>query len=176
MKHPRTRELLEYLDAQRAELRAAFESVPTLQRDRVPAGGWSAAGIIEHLAIVEKRISSRLTVLIAEASVAGLGAEPSSEPLLSSLDVGRVADRKSRAAAPEATHPTGLSADAAWAALEEAGKQVRGVLHANDGLALGTLSMPHPLFGPWSAWHWLAFVGAHEARHAAQIRGIIDAG
>jgi hypothetical protein len=45
-------------------------------------------------------------------------------------------------------------------------------LNASDRLALGTLSMPHPLFGPLSAYHWLAFVGGHEARHAAQIREI----
>jgi hypothetical protein len=84
--------------------------------------------------------------------------------------------RAHRAQAPEAIHPTGLSADAAWNALEEAGKHVREVLNASDGLALGTLSMPHALFGPLSASHWLAFVGAHEARHAAQIREIIHAG
>ncbi len=49
---------------------------------------------------------------------------------------------------------------------------MRDVLHAGDGLAIGTLSLPHPLFGPLTAYHWLAFVGAHEARHAAQIREI----
>jgi hypothetical protein len=174
MRHPRTRELLEYLDEQRAVLRAAFEAVPALQRDRAPAADrWSVAGNIEHLAIVETRVSARLSALIAETKAAGLlGAEPSSEPVLPSIDVGRAADRKTRLAAPEAIQPTGLSADAAWNALDEAGKRVRDVLNASDGLALGTLSMPHPLFGPLSAYHWLAFVGGHEARHAAQIREI----
>jgi hypothetical protein len=176
MKHPRTRELLEYLDAQRAVLRAAFEAVPAPQRDCAPAAGrWSAAGNIEHLAIAEARVSARLSALIAEAKVAGLGAEPSSEPVLPGINVAQVADRQTRSTAPEAIQPTGLSAEAAWDALEEAGKRVREVLNASDGLALGTLSMPHPLFGPLSAYHWLAFVGAHEARHAAQIREITHA-
>ena len=33
---------------------------------------------------------------------------------------------------------------------------------------------PHPLFGPLSAYHWFAFIAAHEARHAAQIREIVS--
>jgi hypothetical protein len=37
------------------------------------------------------------------------------------------------------------------------------------------VSMPHSVFGPSSAYHWFAFVGAHEARHAAQIREIAGA-
>ena len=173
MKHPRTQELLQYLDEQRAVLRAAFEAVPATQRDLVPAPGrWSAAGNIEHLAIVEARVSARLSALLAEARAAGLGPEPDPSPVIPTLDAGRAMDRKTALTAPEALAPTGLSAEAAWAALEEAGTKVREVLHASDGLAIGTLSLPHPLVGPLTAYHWIAFVGAHEARHAAQIREI----
>ncbi len=174
MKHPRTEELLQYLDAQRAILQAAVDSVAPAQRDRIPATGrWSVAGNLEHLAIVETRVSGRLSALITEAREAGLGLETNLEPVIPTLDVGRVLGRQTPAAAPDALLPTGLSANAAWAALEEAGQKVRDVVTASDGLALGTLSLPHPLFGPLSAYHWLAFVGAHEARHAAQIREIV---
>ena len=60
--HPRTRELHDYLDAQRTVLRDAFEALPASIRD-VPPGAdqWSAAGIVEHLAIVERRIARVLT-------------------------------------------------------------------------------------------------------------------
>jgi hypothetical protein len=173
--HPRTRELQEYLDEQRSVLRAAFDAVPAPLRNRPPAEGrWSPAAIIEHLAIVEARVSARLGALISEARARGLGAEPSSEPVLPTINVGQVVDRRTRFTAPEAIQPTGLSAEAAWTALEEAGKGVRNLMKASDGLALGTVSMPHPVFGPSSAYHWFAFVGAHEARHAAQIREIAD--
>jgi len=173
--HPRTRELLEYLDQQRAGLRTAFDAIPAALRDRAPAEGrWSTAAIIEHLAIVEVRVSARLSSLIAEARASGLGAEPSLEPVLPTINVGQVVDRRTRFTAPDAIQPTGLGADAAWTALEEAGKGVRDLMNASDGLALGTVSMPHPVFGPSSAYHWFAFVGAHEARHAAQIREIAD--
>jgi hypothetical protein len=171
--HPRTRELLDYLDQQRAVLRTAFDAIPAPLRDRAPAEGrWSTAAIIEHLALVEARVSARLAPRISEARASGLGAEPSLEPVLPTINVGQIVDRGTRVTALEATRPTGLGADAAWTALEEAGKGVRDLVHASDGLALGTVSMPHPVFGPVSAYHWFAFVGAHEARHAAQIREI----
>jgi len=49
---------------------------------------------------------------------------------------------------------------------------VRQMLRAADGLALGQVTMPHPLLGEMTAYEWLATLGTHEARHAAQIREI----
>jgi hypothetical protein len=63
-----------------------------------------------------------------------------------------------------------LAADAAWEELERGGRAVREAAGAGDGLALGTVYHPHPQFGPLSLYQWIAFVGAHEGRHAAQIR------
>jgi hypothetical protein len=31
---------------------------------------------------------------------------------------------------------------------------------------------PHPAWGPLNLYQWLAFVGAHEARHLAQISAL----
>ena len=68
--------------------------------------------------------------------------------------------------------PKGLSAEEAWAALEQAGVAVKEALAAGDGLALDAVMHEHPLFGPQSAYYWFAFLAAHEGRHAAQIREI----
>ena len=169
--HPRTRELLEYLDTQRAELRAAFDAVPLASRDQPPAPGqWSAVAVIEHLAIVDGRISKVLATKIAEGRAAGVGPETSTDAILPSINVGLVLDRTTRVTAPEVLRPTGLDADAAWAALERATVAVRAAVVECDGLALSTITHRHPLFGPLSLYYWIAFVGAHEARHAAQIR------
>lgn len=173
--HPRTRELLDYLDRQRDVLRVAFDGVPPPLRDRVPAPGrWSTAGVIEHLAIVEEGVAKRLAARIAEARAESLGPETTTDPVLPTLDIAHLLDRTTRFTAREALLPTGLRADAAWAALEHAGDAVRETLKANDGLALGAVSMPHPRFGPTPLYYFFAFVGAHEARHAAQIREIVD--
>jgi hypothetical protein len=169
--HPRTDELLQYLDVQRAVLRAAFDAVPEEARNRPPAPGqWSPVGIVEHLAIANGRIARMIAKTAAEARAAGLGPETSRDPILPAVDVAFVVDRVTRVTAPEVLHPTGLDADAAWAALERSTVAVRDAIATADGLALSEVSFPHPLLGPLSLYTWIAFVGAHEARHALQIR------
>jgi hypothetical protein len=173
--HPRTHELLDYLERQRAVLRAAFDAVEPSYRDRAPAPGrWSAAGCVEHLAIVEQLIAKRLTTNVASAGEAGLGPETSAEPILPTVNVAMVLNRGTKVNAPDPIQPTGLAADASWAAIERSRVVLRDAVTACDGLAIGGVSWPHPLFGPMSAYQWIAFHGAHEARHAAQIREIAE--
>ena len=168
--HPRTRELIDYLDTQRAALRKAYDAVPAGLRDRKPAPDrWSAANIVEHLAIVEGRIAGRFAGLIAEARANGLAAETATDPILPSVDLSKVGDRTTRINAPDPIQPTGLTADAAWTALEASRAALKETLNAGDGLAIGTISSPHPLFGPMPLYQWYAFLGAHEARHTAQL-------
>jgi hypothetical protein len=174
--HPRICELREYLDQQRALLQAAVEAVPSGRRNEAPEPGrWSTANVLEHLAVVEDGIAKRLARRIAEARVEGLGPETHHEPVLPTLSLRHLRDRTTRLAAPEAVAPTGLGAEAAWLALEQAGSAVRQALATGDGLALGTVFLPHPRFGQMSVYYFFAFVGAHEARHAAQIREIAEA-
>jgi hypothetical protein len=169
--HTRIRELLEYLDAQRVMLRDAFDAVPASRRDAAPAPGcWSTAGIVEHLAIVEGRLAGFLKARIEKARADGLAAETSTDPILPTIDVSRVLNRSTRVNAPEAVVPAGMPADAAWAALERSGVSLRDVFRSGDGLALGSITFPHPLFGPLTVYEWIAVAAAHEARHAAQIR------
>ncbi len=167
--HPRTQELLDHLDKQRAIMCAAFDAVPPDRRDRAPAEGrWSVANAVEHTAIVEGRIAA----MINSAIETGLPPEPSTDPIVPTIDDSRVRDRTRRVHAPEVAHPRGLSAAEAWTQLEQAGAMLRHAVMRADGLALGEASMPHPLFGPLSLHHWVVFAGAHEVRHAAQIREI----
>ena len=176
--HPRTQELLQYLDAQRAVLRAAFDAVPADLRAKEPSPGrWSPNAIIEHLAIVDGRVAGLLSMKITEGRANGsLGPDPNTDPVLPTVDVSYVLDRTTRVTAPEPIRPTtALDADAAWAALEQATAAVRASVMEGDGLALDTIMHPHPRFGPISLYHWIAVVGAHEARHAAQIRECVAA-
>jgi hypothetical protein len=174
--HPRTQELLDYLERQRAAFREAFDAVPAALRDRPPAPGkWSVAACVEHIAIVEQLVAKRLTTHVDTARAAGLGAETSTDPILPQLNVSWVLNRDTKVNAPEPIHPTGLSADAAVAALEQSNIVLRDAVKACDGVALGGVSWMHPMFGPLTAYQWLAFHGAHEARHAVQIREIAEA-
>ena len=76
-------------------------------------------------------------------------------------------------AAPEPVLPRGeLTAAAALAALAESRRALTDAASAADGLALGTITFPHPLMGSLTLYQWILFVGQHELRHAGQIRSI----
>ena len=173
--HPRTRELLDYLDAQRAVLRDAFDDVPSALRDTAPPGRWSAAANVEHLAITEERISGFLRARLDRAIAEGLGRDDATDPILQTLGLEKVLNRETRVNAPDIARPTGLPSADAWAKLETSGVLVRDLARSADGLALGAVTFPHPLFGPLSVYQWFGFIGAHEGRHAAQIRELAAA-
>jgi hypothetical protein len=174
--HPRVDELLKHLDHHQAEFRKAYESVPKDRRNTKPAPDrWSAANVVEHVAIVNGRVAGRFAKQIAEARAGGHAPESAHDPILPTIDLARVLDRApaNRIQAPDPIQPTGLDADAAWAALEQSNAALKDALASGDGLALGTIMAPHPLFGPLSIYQWAAFTGAHQSRHAAQLREIV---
>jgi hypothetical protein len=175
--HPRTSELLHHLDTQHARLREAVDSVPRERRTAKPSPErWSVAEVIEHLSIVETRIERVFSAKLAEArSAARIGPERDTTPVVGTIDMDRLLDRTRRITAGEAALPTGkLDADAAWAALERARTALRDSVHAADGLALGDVVHPHPVLGPINLYQWIAFIGGHEARHAAQVLELRD--
>lgn len=175
--HTRTREVLTYLDTQRAVLERAVTAVPPELRERRPAPGrWSVAEILEHVALVESQISWLLATRIDEARAAGLGPEREVSPVLPTLDLTRVLDRSRRLAAGDSTQPrAGLDASSAEIALTHAREALRGTILSADGLALAQLSAPNPVLGSLNAYQWVLFAGAHEARHAEQIREVAAA-
>lgn len=175
--HPRTREVLEHLDRYHSELLRAVNAVPTALRDREPAQGrWSVAGVLEHLAIVNEGIANRLSSALAVAREAGLSAEGDEGSVLRSLDIGMVLDRgRPRVASPQSQPASSVDAHAALAHYERAHEAVCNLVREYDGLAIGSVHAPHPAFGALDMYQWLLFVGAHEGRHAEQIREIGDA-
>lgn len=172
--HARIQELLLYLDDTGADLRAAVDSVPQPLRGRKPAPDrWSVAEVLEHLSLVEQRIAKMAAAQIQAGRTGGLGPDMNTVGALESFDAHRVVDRSRPQIAAEANLPhQGLDEPAAWAALAEAREAVRTAVLGGDGLNLGELVVPHSVMGRMNLYHWVAFIGAHELRHAAQIREI----
>lgn len=172
--HPRTSEVLDHLDTNRAALERALAGVPEALRERRPAPErWSVAEVIQHLALVEGRITQLLASLIDEARAAGLGPENETSPVTPTLDLAGLANRSSRITANEASQPrANLDADAAWAMLEQRRAELRALVHSADGLALEQVTALSPTRRELNAYQWILFVGGHEARHTAQIREI----
>lgn len=174
MMHPRLAEILAHVERERAALRTTVASIPADRHASVPpAGGWSVLGVLEHLGATEARIVGLLQKKVGEAREAGLARETETTPLLGTMQLERLLDRTNKLAAPEATQPKGTpDLESAWTALDRSRAALRAFIADVDGLALRDVTHPHLYFGPLDAYTWLAFVGSHEARHAAQIREI----
>lgn len=170
--HPCINEVLSYLDVERRALEEAVSAVPPALRERRPtADRWSVSEILEHLALVETRITALLAGRIDAARAAGLGPAREIDPVLPTLDLETILDRSRPLVASEAAQPTGSQdSDAALAELARARGVLREIVLSADGLALEEVIVPHPRFGPLNVYQWLLFVGGHEARHTAQIR------
>ena len=172
--HPRTEELLNFLLTSQIRLREAVDAVPPAKRHaEPPPGRWSVGQVLEHLAIVESGIARLIRKRVGDARAAGLGAEQEVSSVLWSLDVARVLDRNQRLEAPERVMPKQqLGADEAWHHLATANADARLAVSDTDGLAIGGITQPHPSLGTLNLYQWIVFIGAHELRHAAQIREI----
>jgi len=172
--HPRTAEVLNYLEQTRTELRAAVDAVPPPARNTTPAvDQWSVAQVLDHLAIVHRRVAAVVTKWIAEARANGLAPETATSSVLNTIPTERILDRTRKVPAPEAIIPRSeVDAETAWTELEQSHDQLRAALLSGDGLALEQVVQPHPALGPINLYQWLLFEGSHEARHTLQVREI----
>jgi hypothetical protein len=171
---PRTREVLGYLERSRSELEQSVFAIPDRLRSQRPSeGAWAVAEILEHLNLVETRIAHLLADGIARARAAGLGPERETSPVIPSVPLARLLDRTERLVARENALPSGrVSADEGWQQLQSTRGELRATVLGADGLALSELVLPHPRLGPLNVYQWVVFVGAHENRHAAQVREV----
>jgi hypothetical protein len=167
--HPRLTELLDYIDHQAADLRATFLDVPVERRDLRPASGrWSPAEAMHHVVIVERRLTPLLGRLIEQAR--SLGPERDDSSVLAIIRPQRFVSRDKRIVTQEVFEPRDTNAATLLSEFDEGRGALRDVIVAGDGLALGEVSAPHPALGQLTGYGWIAFVGSHAARHAAQIR------
>ncbi len=163
MNHPRTTELVQFIDAHRAALRATVNAVPVVHRDRRPAPNrWSVAECLEHVAIVETVVAGRLAAGF-EAARDQLGPETEAGAIIDDTFVSRIMDRSSRFKTGAPSVPTGtLDAEAAWRALEASRRTFRDLLDCADGLDVRAIEAKHPYFGALSFHQWAQFIGAHD--------------
>jgi uncharacterized damage-inducible protein DinB len=174
--HPRTEEVINYLDTERTALRDAVERVsPELRNQQPGADRWSVAQVLQHLLIIEKRIGLGMTKWVTDARRGGIGAEAETASVMNSLPLQLITDRSQRRNSPEEVRPSGdIDAESAWAALQQSRASLRAAFLAGDGLALSQVIQPHPVLGPINLYQWMLFVGSHEIRHTAQVIEIAE--
>ncbi len=167
-------EILSYLEETRVGLRAAVDAAPRADRERKPAPDrWSVAEVIEHLAIVENRVTARLGEALEQGRAAGVVTAGGPVPALDRDLLAHAGDRTGRfKTSPPAEPRGGLDTEAAWSTLETSRQAFERLLHRANGLDVSGIVAPHPFFGPLSFYQWAVFLGAHDTRHASQIREI----
>ena len=165
------------LDLGHADLKTALDMIPLDSRGwRSAPERWSANEIVDHLAVVERRIAKLMSTQLAAAVEKGLGRETDDSSVMGMMRMDRLLDRRRPITSSEASQPRGgVDANTAWADFEAANASIRGVVLAADGMALGEITVPHPVLGPLNLYQWVLFVGGHESRHAIQVREIAQA-
>ncbi len=169
--HPPLQELADLLDRERAALLAARARVPPADRERRPAPDvWSPAELLEHLRLVEAGSARLLARRLERAREAGLGPETDPRSRLGAAALADLADDAERKTAPEpVAPPAGVRAADAEAGLAATREQLRALLAAADGLALGRVRATHLRFGELDFYAWLEFLALHERRHVRQM-------
>ena len=164
-------DIYDEIDAVRARLMARAESLtPEQAAFRPQPESWTPAELLEHLSLTESGICRMFEIMLSRPGVAdaGNGFQPFSLDELAAQAAGRMFQ------APERIAPQGKTT---LAASLESLKQSRAAMHALrpriEAADLSQQTMPHPAFGPINGYQWLAFLGAHEARHAAQLKRIL---
>ena len=172
--HPRIQEVVTVLDETREALRNAIAGIPPEKHSVRPSDErWSVAEVVEHLGMVESRIAHMIAEKIDVARQSGLPAETDATPVAPMMDINAVINRSKPITASEASQPrAGLSTDDGMKILTERRSALRDAVTAADGLALGTVEIPHARLGTLNVYQWLIFLAGHEARHTDQIREV----
>jgi DinB family protein len=171
--HTHLTTVLSRLDAARASLRGAIDTVPpAMQRQRPATDRWSCAEVLEHLTLVEQIFGGRI-VKALDAARSGLSPEAHPRAPLPDAVEQRMVDRVNKRQAPDTAQPTGtVDIASGWATLEGHHSSLRVALTRCDGLALSQVTLDHPFFGTMNVYQWVELMAAHEGRHTAQIREI----
>ncbi|HYY42055.1 MAG TPA: DinB family protein [Pyrinomonadaceae bacterium] len=162
-------------DAIRSRLSArAAELNEAQQNFRPTADAWSPAEIVEHLALIEGRLTKLFSMMLHKLESAATEAGATARPMQPfSLDE-FAGQARQRFNAPEEVRPSGgvklADALAQLQASRAALNALRPRVEAVDG---ATATYQHPAFGALNLYQWLAFIGAHEERHLRQLERLL---
>ncbi len=170
----RVARLEEELTRVRREFESALQAVPADRLHRAPAGAWTPAQIVWHVAKVERgvaRMIERLDAAIGPMATVPPG--PRSEQVLHLLDSVKFHDRDRKLTAPEPLRPPAtidlVAERARWA---DGRLQLLDAIR-QSGPRLSLIRYDHPFFGTFDGWRWTLMIARHEERHLLQLREVV---
>jgi uncharacterized damage-inducible protein DinB len=171
-------EIFDEIERTRARLFETVEGLTAEQQGfRPEPDRWSAAQLCDHLSIVEGNVLKLLSKVLAKAEESG-ASPPSSDAPFAPVSIEEFAERTRgvKLDAPEAVRPGDSRPIAeSLAALRDSRAALHALRPRLERLDAHALRFPHPSWGPLNLYQWLLFVGAHEARHLAQIEALKEA-
>jgi hypothetical protein len=166
-------EIYESLEQSRERLRRSVEGLTAGQETYKPEPGrWSIAELVEHIATSEERIAGLFRQALARAEAEGR--TRAGDAPFAPVSLERFAERsRDKFEAPAMLRPAGNASIAdSLARLEASSTELRSLRPRFETLDCAAVRFPHPAFGPLDLYEWLAFCGAHEARHVSQIEAL----
>jgi hypothetical protein len=155
-------------NAVRRDLVARVEGLGEAQVN-ASEGGWTVAQIVEHLSIVEPRITGAI-----ERMLAAKDGDDRERKLFAPFSLDEYLEQaRGKIEAPESLHPTGLPLAEGLIRLK-ASRATLEALRPKFESADYSQVLKHPAFGMLNAAQWLAFLGMHEQRHLRQIDRILE--
>lgn len=160
--------------AVRSKLKATVTALSEAQLNALPDGEkWSISQIVEHVSMVNDgvfRICSKLLSKAEENGRMAGGFVVSTEFIEKATGSIGV-----KLEAPERVQPLNdAPLDESLAKLDENARALETLRDKFEKFDGTEPKFPHPYFGDLSAHEWFVLSGAHEGRHLAQIRRIID--
>ncbi|HYJ87693.1 MAG TPA: DinB family protein [Pyrinomonadaceae bacterium] len=128
---------------------------------------WSVAEIIQHLSLVEERVTKELGAAIAR--------QPQRVGFLRRLiPTSIVSSRLFRVKAPKGVNPIVVpQKDDAIQNFEQARRKLKALCDAHDVSRFKNLIFKHPFLGDIDGVATISFIGYHEHRHYKQIREVL---
>jgi hypothetical protein len=167
-------EIYAALDKMRSTVVDAVSSLSEEQANFRPSPEkWSATLIVEHLAKTESNLVRVVGKLLGKAEVENT---PSDGKINPPVSFAAIADRArtERFQAPAFIAPEGAASVAE--SLEQLSQSRAALLELRpriEAVDCSKVGYPHPAFGKFNLYQWLAFIGIHELRHLAQIENLL---
>ena len=159
---------LKRLDSVHQKLISAISPLePNIYAQRPAEGEWSVAEIVQHLCLVEGRVTKELEAAIAR--------EPQRVGFFRRLiPTSIVSLRLIRVKAPKAMNPLDSPArDQAMKNFDRARSNLKTLCAAHSEERFRNLVFTHPFLGDIDGVATISFIGYHELRHYKQIREVL---
>jgi hypothetical protein len=169
-------EIFGAIDETRSRLSKRVEGLSDAQESfRLAPDAWTIGEIVEHLSILEERLSRLFPMMVKKAKSSGV--EPSGQSFRPfALDNFVEQSLTEKYTAPETVRPTGsLSVKDSLARMRRSRAELHELRPKLETLDFSGMTYPHPAFGPLDLYQWLALIGMHEDRHLRQIESIMSA-